>query len=57
MSVRLKGRGDGSRAYLGNDLDVFTAVLVKELPHLVHVHAAAGVCQIDVVNLRTARNS
>ena len=32
---------------------MLTAVLVKEFPHLIHIHAAAGICKVDVVDLRS----
>ena len=54
-AVAPAGRGNSSRTHLGNDLDVLAAVVVEELAHLIHVHAAAGVRQIDVVNLRSIR--
>ena len=39
-------------AYLSDNFDILAIVLIKELAHLVDIHAAAGVCEIDVVYLQ-----
>ncbi len=39
--------------HLGNDLDVRPVVVIEELPHFIHIHATASVCQIDVVDLHS----
>ena len=39
--------------HLGNDLDVRAVVVIKELPHFIHIHATASVCQVDVVDLQS----